>query len=104
MFAKLATTGLKLNPSKCELFKTKITYLDHIVSSEGIELDAKNTAAIVNWPKPVSVTDVQSFFRFTKYYRYFIPKYAEVAQLLNLLTSGENSTKKKKLVDWIPQC
>ena len=69
--------------------------MGHIVSSEGIELDAKKTAALVTWPKPVSMTDVQSFFRFTKYYRYFIPKYAQVAQLLNLLPSGENSTKER---------
>ena len=33
--------GLKLKPSKCELFKKKITYLGHVVSGKGIEVDPK---------------------------------------------------------------
>ena len=33
-----------------------------------------------------------------------IPKYAQVSQPLHVLTSGENSIKKKRLVDWIPEC
>ena len=41
VFAKLDKAGLKLKPSKCEFFKTKITYLGHVVSSQGIELDPK---------------------------------------------------------------
>ena len=32
LFDKLAQTGLKLRPRKCELFKTQIAYLCHIVS------------------------------------------------------------------------
>ena len=41
VFAKLDKAGLKLKPSKCEFFKTRITYLGHIVSSKGIETDPK---------------------------------------------------------------
>ena len=85
-------------------FKTKITYLGHIFSSKGIERDHKKTAAIMNWAKPVTVTDVCSFLGFTNYYMCFIPKYAQVAQPLHVLTSGENSTKEQKLIDWTPEC
>ena len=35
VFDKVATAGLKLKPSKCELFKTQITYVGHIVYNEG---------------------------------------------------------------------
>ena len=41
VFNKLAKAGLKLKPSKCEFFKSKITYLGHIVSVAGIETDPK---------------------------------------------------------------
>ena len=104
VFEKLVTAGLKLKPSKCKFFKTKITYFGDIFSSKGIEMDPKKTAAIVNWPKLVTVTDMHSFLGFTNYYRCFILKCAQVAQPFHVLTSGENSSKKKKLVDWTLEC
>ena len=41
VFKKLSSAGLKLKPSKCEFFKSQITYLGHIVSNEGIATDPK---------------------------------------------------------------
>ena len=41
VFNKLEKAGLKLKPKKCEFFKTKITYLGHIVSAKRIETDPK---------------------------------------------------------------
>ena len=36
---KLEAAGLKLKPSKCDLFKQQINYLGHVVSKEGISTD-----------------------------------------------------------------
>ena len=41
MFEKLAAAVLRLKPSKCELFKSGVAYLGHIVSKDGIETDPK---------------------------------------------------------------
>ena len=90
VFAKLDKAGLKLKPNKCEFFKTKITYLGHIVSSKGIETDPKKVEAVKNWTVPKTVTDVRSFLGFTNHYRRFIKGYANVARPLNLLVSGDN--------------
>ena len=57
-----------------------------------------------NWTTPKTVTDVRSFLGFTNYYRRFIKNYAKVARPLNILISGENATKKKKLVKWDTGC
>ena len=38
VFAKMASAGLKLKPSKCESFKKRISYLGHIISKDGIEI------------------------------------------------------------------
>ena len=43
VFDKLEKADLKLKPKKCEFFKTKITYLGHIVSAKGIETDHVET-------------------------------------------------------------
>ena len=94
VFEKLAQAGLKLKPRKCELFKTKLAYLGHIVSKEGIETDPKKVEAIRDWPRPHTVTNVRSFLGFTNHYR-FLKGYAQIFHSLNKLTSGEYSNKKK---------
>ena len=101
---KLIAAGLKLKPKKCDFFRSKISYLGHIVSSKGIETDPKKIEAVKNWTTPKTVTDVRSFLGFTNYYRRFIKNYAKVARPLNILISGENATKKKKLVKWDIEC
>ena len=40
-FEKLAAAGLRLKPSKCKFFKSRVTYLGHIVSKDSIETDPK---------------------------------------------------------------
>ena len=39
VFQKLEHAGLKLKPSKCELFWWQITYLGHVISAQGIATD-----------------------------------------------------------------
>ena len=104
VFLKLAAAGLRLKPSKCEFFKSKVSYLGHIVSKEGIKTDPKKIEAIKKWPVPQTVTEVRSFLGFTNYYRKFIPQYAQVAKPLNQLVSGDNANKKKTLVNWTSKC
>ena len=46
VFEKLAAAGLRLKLSNCEFFKSRVTYLGHIVSKNGIEMDPKKIEAI----------------------------------------------------------
>ena len=101
---KLAEAGLNLKPIKCEFFKRQIAYLGHIVSKDGIEADPKKIKAIVNWLRPMTVTDVCSFPGFINYYRRFIHKYAHIARPLNILISGDNANKKKQTIKWNEDC
>ena len=79
MAEKLSAAGLRLKPSKCEFFKSRIAYLGHIVSKDGIETEKKKITAIQEWQIPRTVTEVHSFLGFTNYYHKFIPKYAQIA-------------------------
>ena len=65
MFQKLEQAGLKLKPSKCELFWQQITYLGHIVSAQGIATNESKIEAIKKLPTLTNVTKVQSFHGFT---------------------------------------
>ena len=104
VFEKLTAAGLRLKPSKCKFFKSRVTYLGHIVSKDGIETDPKKIEAIKKWPVPKTVTEVRSFLGFMNYYCKFIPRYAQVAKPINQLVSRDNANKKKALVDWTSEC
>ena len=104
VFEKLTAAGLRLKPSKCELFKSKVKYLGHIVSKNGIETNPEKIKATEKWPVPKTVTEVRSFFGFTNYYHKFIPGYEQVVRPINQLISGDNANKKKTLVNWTSEC
>ena len=38
-FQKLEEEGLKLKPSKCELFQRQLAYLGHVISAKGVATD-----------------------------------------------------------------
>ena len=104
VFKKIAKAGLKLKASKCEFFKSEITYLGHIVSNNGIATDPKKIKAIQLWPRPTTVTEVQKFTGLTNYYRKFMHGYANVARPLHDLVSGKNAKKKRSSVEWTYDC
>ena len=78
--------------------------MEHIVSSSGIKTDCRKVEMVKAWAIPKTVTDVRSFLGFTNYYRRFIKDYAKVARPLNALISGENPSKKKKMIEWNSDC
>ena len=94
VFQKLEKAGLKLKPSKCELFWQQLTYVGNIISAKGVATDEGKIDAIKNWPTPTNIMEVQSFLGFMGYYPQCIPKFMQVAWPLHKLTSGENSGKK----------
>ena len=88
VFCRLAEYNLKIKPSKCEFFKTRTTYLGHVVSADGIEADPVKIEAVKNWPTPKSVKQVRQFLGFVGYYRRFIKGFASIARPLNNLLIG----------------
>jgi len=44
--------------SKCEFWLEEVSFLGHVVSSEGIRVDPKKIEAIVDWRPPRNVTEV----------------------------------------------
>ena len=43
---KLQTANLKVKPSKCNLFSTKVKYLGHILSADGVMADPAKLEAV----------------------------------------------------------
>ena len=99
IFDRLREHGLKLKPSKCEVFKTEINYLAHHVSKKGIQPSKKNLESIAQCPLPDTYTKVKSFVGLVGHYRHFIKGFAKIVAPLYDLTSGENKDKKSERVD-----
>ena len=103
VFYHLCEHGLKLKPSKCDMFKTEINYLAHHVSKKGVLPSKKNLEAIAECPPPDTYTKVKSFVGLVVHYRHFIKGFANIATPLYGLTSGENKDKKSEHLDLTPE-
>ncbi|GJV92082.1 putative nucleotidyltransferase, ribonuclease H [Tanacetum coccineum] len=76
--------------SKCEFWLSRVAFLGHIVSSEGITMDPAKVEAITKWPRPTSVTEVRSFLGLAGYYRRFVDGFSRLAlPLTKLMRKGE---------------
>jgi hypothetical protein len=58
--------------SKCSFYQSKIHYSGHVISGEGIIVDAAKVKAIMEWPGSMNVPEVCSFMGLAGYYRRFI--------------------------------
>ena len=102
VFDRIRTEGLKLSPSKCNFFKSKVKYVGHIVSTEGLQPDPAKIEKVLNWPQPKTPEEVRKFLGFIGYYRKFIKDFAKIARPLNDLMPPSHQPKKKKkpTSDW----
>jgi len=83
---RLRQVGLKVKPSKCELFRTEVKFLGHQVSAYGIEPMPEKPDTISDWPTPRCLRDVRAFFGLASYYRRFVKNFASIAEPLTRMT------------------
>ena len=77
--------------SKCEFWLDQVAFLGHVVSKDGIQVDLKKIKAIIDWLRPITVTEVRSFLGLAGYYKRFVKDFSKIAVPLTTLTQ-----KKKK--------
>ena len=79
---RVAEYGLQLKSTKCNLFRSSVPFLGHIVGRAGLACDPSKVSAVANWIAPSTIKGVREFLGFTGYYRRFVPDYSTVAQPL----------------------
>lgn len=74
---RLREKGIKLKPSKCELFKREARYLGHKITQKGYCMDEKDKAALqaLKDKQPSKVGEVRQLLGFISYYRKYIPDF-----------------------------
>ena len=89
VWQQLREAGLKLKPSKCDLFRPSVTFLGHVVSEAGVNNDPAKIDALMNRLRPNAVEDVRSFLGLAGYYREHVPNYADISTPLHELTKKD---------------
>ena len=57
-----------------------------MLGPEGIKIEKAKVKAVLDWPVPELVKDMQKFLGLANYYRRFIEGFAKIARLLHKLT------------------
>lgn len=98
VFTKLNDHNIRLNGKKTFLGQTRIKFLGHTITKDGIKPDPSNLIPISNFKTPTSVKMLRSFLGMVSYYRRFIPTFStEAAPLYELL-------KKENKFTWSIDC
>ncbi|KAL0176566.1 hypothetical protein M9458_028896, partial [Cirrhinus mrigala] len=94
---KLCQYQLYLKLEKCEFHQPSVYFLGYNISAEGVHMDQKKVDAILNWPPPRNVKELQRFLGFSNFYRRFIQGYSSITAPLTSLLRG-----KPKHLTWNP--
>ncbi|KAL0440034.1 UNVERIFIED_CONTAM: Retrovirus-related Pol polyprotein from transposon.6 [Sesamum latifolium] len=84
--------------SKCEFWLNRVAFPGHVLPAEGISVDPKKVEAIVDWPKPTTVSELRSFLSLAGYYRKFVEGFSKIATPLTRLT------QKREKFEWCSAC
>ncbi len=68
----LISHQLYAKADKFEFHQTSTMFLEYVVSPEGVAMDDHKLQAVLNWPKPMTVKEMQRFLGFANFYRRFI--------------------------------
>ena len=60
VFERLKQAGLKLHGTKCSLLQRRVSFLGHVLSGDGIEVQAEKVKAVRDWPVPKNISELRS--------------------------------------------
>ena len=77
--------SLFANLKKCHFHQDKVCFLEYVVLSKGISMEAEQIKVVRKWPEPKLIWDIQVFLGFANFYRQFIQSFSRIAAPLTLM-------------------
>ena len=90
--------GLKIKGSKCNFFQKRVSFLGHIISESGVEVDPEKIRAVEKMNEPSSLKDARAFLGLVDYYRKFIQGFGKTTEPLYSLLNKSNK------FEWSTEC
>ncbi|XP_011860867.1 PREDICTED: uncharacterized protein LOC105558005 [Vollenhovia emeryi] len=94
LIQRLRSANLKLQPDKCKFLCKEVSYLGHIIGSNGVRPDPDKIKAVAEFPTPRTPKNIKQFLGLAGYYHRFIPNFSKEAKPLTDLL------KKNKEFHW----
>jgi hypothetical protein len=66
--------------SKCEFWLDQVEFLGHVISKEGIAVNPRKVAPVLEWEAPKNVKQIRGFLGMAGYYRRFIEGFSKIAR------------------------
>ncbi|KAJ8393225.1 hypothetical protein AAFF_G00062970 [Aldrovandia affinis] len=89
--------NLKLNKRKLWLKLPSVTYMGHLLTTEGLRPDPEKVTAVQNMQTPTEVKCLQRLLGFVNYLSKFLPNFSDVCEPLRHLTDKDIEWA------WLPQ-
>jgi hypothetical protein len=85
--------------SKCEFFKSSITYLGHLITDQGLQIDPSRIEKVKLWPVPRNVRELRSFLGFVSFLRKSVHHFSQLTTPFTDLLKGQKH-KSTKPISW----
>lgn len=101
LFTRLHEYGVVLNPAKCHIAQTDVTFLGYTLNAAGTRPPVDRIKDLQEFTIPKTIQGMRRFLGMVNYYRRFLPKAAELqAPLISALT--ETKGKGAQPFPWTP--
>jgi hypothetical protein len=101
VFNALRDAHLFGNLEKCTLCTDRVSFLWHVVTPQGIEVDHAKVEAIHGWPIPKNISQVRSFLGLAGFYHRLVKDFSTIAAPLNELTKKRVRTWQENAFDML---
>ena len=91
VLSRLEQAGFTVNEAKCELRRTKVKFLGHIIDEQGVSPDSAKVASIQNFPAPFYKTELRRLNDMLNKLAKFLPYPSELTAPMRKLLKKSKS-------------